>query len=74
MLASARGGGGCLVQVVWNGLTLYNGTPGQETFDIDTVLTTDIIGIEYYIGLTTPEEFVGRGSACGTIMIWTRNG
>lgn len=67
----------CAVQVVLNGLSVYNGYVEQPEFDINSVNTGDVLGIEFYTVATTPQRFnttggPKRGSACGTVVIWTR--
>lgn len=69
---------GCYMQVILNGRIEYNGTPGQNMFDIDQLNTKDIIGLEFYTTSTTPLEYnATRGAgmdACGTVVIWTKGG
>ena len=88
MLASTRGGsaqihtyGGakrypaaCYMRVVLNGVIAYDGSNGQEMFDIDRwVNTSDIIGFEYYTVATTPSQYNrSAGTNCGTVIIWTK--
>jgi hypothetical protein len=49
---------------------------GRESnvFPAGTTPTKDIYGIEVYLGPSeTPGEFLGTGSACGVIAIWTNS-
>lgn len=67
----------CAVQVLVNGIVRYNGLPMQETFDINSINSSEVIGFEYYTAPTTPSQFVGTGGAnggskCGTVLIWTK--
>jgi len=66
---------GCYVQIVVNGRVEYNGQFGQELFDIDSINSLDIIGMEFYSSATAPMEFRSTGaSQCGSIVIWTKGG
>lgn len=63
------------VQVILNGLSLYNGY--QERFNLNSIYTGNVIGVEYYTVATTPAQFNGTGGRdggvqCGTIVIWTK--
>jgi hypothetical protein len=69
---------GCYLQVIINGRIEYNGTNGQEPFDVDRLNSLDIIGLEYYTTAQTPVQYnMTRGpeaGACGTILLWTKAG
>lgn len=66
------------MQIVVNGLVVYNGLPGQPMFDVDALDARDIIGFEFYGTASTPSQYNGtRGvnmSSCGTAIIWTKGG
>ncbi|MGV3709959.1 MAG: carboxypeptidase-like regulatory domain-containing protein [Gemmatimonas sp.] len=69
---------GCYLQVIVNGRIEYNGSSGQEPFDVDRLNSLDIIGIEYYTTAQTPPQFNmtqgPEGKQCGTILLWTKGG
>lgn len=81
VLVSTRDGKpDCRVQVVVNGMTVYNGSDGQMEFDVDMLDARDIIGLEYYSVANTPARYNvtaiaagwAGGAACGTVIIWTK--
>lgn len=80
VLKSSRSafGGTCTVQIILNGVNMYNGNIGQGEFDINSVPVMDVIGFEYYTVATTPLQYRatsgsrGSGSTCGTAVIWTK--
>ena len=74
VLASRRGNT-CVLQVIVNNMTRFNGR--EEEFDINSVITGQVLGLEYYTVASTPPQFSatsGRdgGSHCGTVVIWTK--
>ncbi len=66
----------CYAQVYLDGIRMY--APGQQTgdkrgFSIDQFKVSEVQAIEIYKGsATTPVQFNTTGSACGTIVLWTR--
>jgi hypothetical protein len=66
----------CYLQIVINGRIEYNGTDGQDPYDVDRLNSLDIIGFELYTTAQTPVQYnMTRGSAggpCGTAIIWTK--
>jgi hypothetical protein len=62
-IVSARGSGNhpCDVQIVLNGISVYNGNAGQPEFDINRLITPDVLGVEYYTPATTPSRFNATG-------------
>lgn len=70
VLTSVRGR--CPVQVIVNGLVMYSGR--EETFDINSLITDEVIGVEYYSFATTPARFTfaGGASRCGTLLLWMK--
>ncbi|MGV3711118.1 MAG: carboxypeptidase-like regulatory domain-containing protein [Gemmatimonas sp.] len=82
VLVSRRTGKDCAVQTIVNGMVLYNG--GQPNFDINSLYTGEVLGIEYYTVANTPAQFSGTamprgggeevpgGVYCGTVVIWTK--
>lgn len=71
-----RDGRPCPVQILLNGMTLYNGE--AILFDIRSLQVSAVIGMEFYTPLFTPVEFMTRprgssgGTGCGTLLIWTK--
>ncbi|MBC8086883.1 MAG: hypothetical protein H7Z40_06430 [Phycisphaerae bacterium] len=66
----------CYMQIIVNGLIRYNGSAGQQMFDVDELNAKDIIGFEFYTTATTPVQYNGTKGAlagsCGTVIIWTK--
>ncbi len=57
----------CNVPVFLDGLRV-------ETYDIDNIPPTDVLGIEVYRqGADTPAEFSRYSADCGAVLIWTKN-
>jgi hypothetical protein len=57
----------CNVPVFLDGLRV-------ETYDIDNIPPTDVLGIEVYRqGADTPAEFSRFSADCGAVLIWTKN-
>lgn len=45
----------------------------QGLFDVNTLTTNEIIGVEYYAGgAAVPAKYNRTGAACGVLLIWTR--
>lgn len=69
---------GCYMQVIVNGMIVYNGNAGQSMFDVDALNSKDVIGFEFYTTATTPLQYnATKGSrmgSCGTVIIWTKGG
>ena len=57
----------CNVPVFLDGLRV-------ETYDIDNIPPTDVLGLEVYRqGADTPAEFSRFSADCGAVLIWTKN-
>ncbi len=66
----------CYVQVFVDGIQVYSYNTGNtmEPFDINSMAPADLMGVEVYVGASdTPAELNGSGSACGTVVLWTRS-
>ena len=62
----------CFVQVYMDDTPVYSGPP-QPPFNLGTVATADVEGVEFYAGgSSTPAKFNRTGSVCGVLVIWTR--
>lgn len=84
ILNSTRDGqSACPVQVVLNGIAVFTGAPTEEPFNIDGILTGNVLGLEYYTVAATPTRYLGtggiaargnhpQGAPCGTVIIWTK--
>jgi hypothetical protein len=83
ILVSRRTGKDCAVQAIVNGMVMFNG--GGPNFDINSLFTGEVIGLEYYTLANTPAQFSGTamprelggvevpgGAYCGTVVIWTK--
>jgi hypothetical protein len=75
----------CYAAVVLDGVMVFHGDPGspkqadgvnsppQSLFDINSIPTRDIAGIEYYAGAATmPIKYNSMRNTCGLIVVWTR--
>lgn len=76
VLESSRAGERCYPQVIINNMIIYNGTMPSE-FDLATLDTRDILGVEYYGAGNSPLRFKGTGGGnhgppCGTLIIWMK--
>lgn len=67
VVMSAAGGGTCEPTI------FINGSPGMGASELDTILPSDIEGIEVYTSAAfVPGEYQ-RHSSCGAILLWLRN-
>ena len=63
----------CYAAVFLDGVPVFTGRRGQLLFDINTIPTAQIAGIEYYGGAgSLPPEFNVGGNTCGALVIWTK--
>jgi len=62
----------CYLQILVNGVIMYQAMDGRPLFDINTVNPSTVAGIEFYTTAQTPPQYQSTGSQCGTILIWTR--
>jgi hypothetical protein len=72
----ARGAnvGMCYAAVIVNGVVMYDGQGQQNLFDINSLPTQDVIGMEYYAGQASiPVQWSTMSPTCGLIAIWTKN-
>ena len=66
-------GNQCYAAVFLDGSPVFTAQRGQQLFDINTISTAEIAGIEYYGGGgTMPPEFNGSRNTCGALVIWTK--
>ena len=71
--ALGRGGGPCRPPVYVNNQMIFYSRPGEEPFDINSVLVGQIEAIEFYSGpATTPARYSRLQSDCGVLVIHTR--
>jgi len=64
----------CYAAVMLDGNFVFSGRPGELLFDLNSLGTNSVAGIEYYRdAATVPAKFGGtRGETCGLIVIWTK--
>src|SRR5687768_9351803 len=68
----AVGGANCPVAVFVDGSPWYTGH-NDELFDLNSLRTHDIAGLEFYSGAgTLPREFSAPRGTCGALVIWTK--
>ena len=75
LMSTRDGGKPCRLHIFLNGAPM-GGFVGQVDFDVNTVSTREVLGVEYYTVSTTPPKYatsVKPGiEACGTMLIWTK--
>lgn len=74
LIANSRGAASsrdCYVQIIVNGVSLTRSGP----FDLNTLNSINVIGVEYYTAATMPAKYnqYDSASACGTIVVWTKD-
>ncbi len=63
----------CWAAVRVDGVLVYSARAGEQLFDINSVLASEIVAIEFYNGFAEiPPEFSGTRSTCGLLLIWTK--
>jgi hypothetical protein len=64
----------CYAAVMLDGNFVFSGRPGELLFDLNSLGTNTIAGIEYYRdAATVPAKYAGtRGETCGLVLIWTK--
>ena len=63
----------CYAAVFLDGTPVFTGRRGELLFDVNSIPTSQISGIEYYGGSgTVPAEFNVGGNTCGALVIWTK--
>lgn len=63
----------CYAAVAVDGLLVYQGNDGEPLFDINSLSTSNVAGVEFYAGgATMPARYNGTRTTCGLILIWTR--
>jgi hypothetical protein len=73
-IASRRAAGpGCYAQVFIDGMRVYAPSRARTLFDINSISPDMLQGIEFYASpATTPPEYGGQASNCGTLLLWTK--
>lgn len=73
-IARGAGKGTCYATVVLNGVVMYDGQGSQTLFDVNSIPTQDVVGMEYYAGgASIPVQWSSMAPTCGLLAIWTRN-
>jgi hypothetical protein len=63
----------CFAAVVLDGVFVYQALQGEPLWDINSIQTSSIAGIEYYAGgATMPPQYSGTRKSCGLLIIWTK--
>jgi hypothetical protein len=64
----------CYAAVMLDGNRIFSGQPGELLFDLNSLATNTIAGIEFYRDAATiPGKFnMSSGKTCGLIAIWTK--
>jgi hypothetical protein len=52
---------------------VYQGNRNEKLFDINSISSSEIAGVEVYHGAATiPAQYEGMRTTCGLLIIWTR--
>jgi hypothetical protein len=63
----------CFAQVIINGMQMYGARDKEPPFDLNSLQSYDVIGVEHYTAAQTPARYTTTGAAsCGTLVIYTR--
>jgi hypothetical protein len=64
----------CYAAVLLDGTPVFTGQPGELLFDVNSLGTNTIAGVEWYRdAATVPMKLnFSRGSTCGLMVIWTK--
>lgn len=64
----------CYAAIMLDGNPIFTGQPGELLFDINSLGTNTIAGIEWYRdAATVPQKFnFSRGATCGLLVVWTK--
>jgi hypothetical protein len=77
-------GGPCYASIVLNGIIVFNGSngdaismdhperAGQPLFDLNSINSKDVIGVEYHPVSSVPAEYNATGTMCGALIVWTK--
>ncbi len=61
----------CFAQIFLDGMRIVK---GGDSYNIDQHTVQDLMAVEVYKGgATTPAQFGGSNSSCGTVLLWTRD-
>jgi hypothetical protein len=63
----------CYAAVYLDGTLVYGGNSGESLFDVNSLQTSEVAGVEYYAGgAQVPTELNATSNTCGVLVIWTR--
>ena len=65
----------CYAAVMLDGNLVFSARPGEQLFDLNSLATNTVAGIEYYRdAASTPMKYnvTGSGASCGLVIIWTK--
>jgi len=63
----------CYSTVYLDGAAVFSALPGELLFDINSVPTDVVAGIEFYGGAgAIPPQFPAKRNTCGVLVIWTK--
>jgi hypothetical protein len=63
----------CYAAVYLDGTLVYGGNSGESLFDVNSLQTSEVAGVEYYAGAAqVPTELNATSNTCGVLVIWTR--
>lgn len=65
--------GVCYAAVAVDGVLVYQGSESEPLFDINSLSTKNVAGVEFYAGgATIPARYNGTRTTCGLLLLWTR--
>lgn len=63
----------CPAAVYLDGIRVYQGMPGEDLFDVNSVNPNEISGVEFYAGTAQlPAEYRATSRTCAVLAIWTK--
>lgn len=63
----------CYLDVYFNGVLLYDSSRRMPLFNLNSLLPSDVEGIEVYTGAgQIPTQYNKTSGACGVMLVWTR--
>jgi hypothetical protein len=66
-------GSNCPSRVYLDGAVVYNGTRGEPLFNVDMLSPGTVAAVEYFNSAQVPAQYNATNSACGVLLIWTRD-
>jgi hypothetical protein len=63
----------CYLDVYYNGVLVYDSSRKMPLFNVNSLLPSDVEGIEVYTGAgQMPVQYNKTSGGCGVMLIWSR--